>query len=117
MMQICEDTEELEIFDTNVIQDLITFKWKIYGLQHHLWGLIMHFLYTFMIIIYVIEVYQKPQNDYTGVYTLLLLLGIVYPLQYETRQLFHVGLTEYLININNYMDFLYIWGSIANVVL
>lgn len=44
-------------------------------------------------------------------------LGLIYPIQYEMRQLWLMGITNYASDVNNYTDFLYIWGSIANVVI
>ena len=44
-------------------------------------------------------------------------IGLIYPMYYETTQLRIIGSLNYLTDINNYMDMLYIWGSIANVFL
>jgi len=44
-------------------------------------------------------------------------LGLLYPMYYELKQLFVIGWDEYLADVNNYTDMLYIWGSIANIFL
>ena len=53
LMTICGDTEELEVFETDALQQVIQFKWDKYGKNHHLLGCIMHLFYTLIIIIYV----------------------------------------------------------------
>jgi hypothetical protein len=45
-----------------------------------------------------------------------LLLGILYPLIYETLQMYKAGF-EYLTDLGNYIDLLYIWGSVAMSIL
>lgn len=62
-MEILKDTEELDIFNTEVIQELIHYKWMTYGRSHHMMGLGMHFVYTFTLTLYVNEVYLAPEND------------------------------------------------------
>lgn len=116
LMQLCEETEELEMFETATIQDIIDFKWKQYGRSHHYLGMAMHMLYTLMIIIYVSEAYiHEPRNQ--QLYTLLLAIGTIYPAYYDFKQLCKLGLTTYFSDLGNYSDCLYIWGSIVNVFL
>lgn len=116
MMSYFTDTDELEIFDTDVIHDIIEYKWKVYGMAHHMMGLTMHFVYTFTLIIYVNEVYLR-ENTNLWVYTIMLCLGVIYPMWYESKQLTRIGWSKYLQDANNYTDFFYIWGSIANLFL
>ena len=80
-------------------------------------GLTMHFVYTFILTIYVNEVYLIYDNQNQIIYTIMLSVGLVYPMYYESKQLRIIGSANYLTDINNYMDMLYIWGSIANVFL
>jgi hypothetical protein len=84
-MEICKDTEELEMFDTEVIQDMIEFKWLSFGRAHHMMGLTMHFVYTFTLTIYVNEVYLAFDDHNQHIYTVLLGLALLYPIQYETK--------------------------------
>ena len=53
LMQLCGETEELEIFETDAMQQVIQFKWDKYGRNHHLLGCVMHLFYTFILIVYV----------------------------------------------------------------
>jgi hypothetical protein len=84
-MRLLKDTEELEMFDTEVIQEIIEYKWMTYGRSHHMMGLAMHFVYTFTLTLYVNEVYLVPDNEYTGMYTVMLGLGLLYPMSYELK--------------------------------
>lgn len=115
-MELCRNTEELQIFQTEAMRDIIDFKWKMYGRRHHFLGMAMHMFYTLMITIYVHEAYMRePQHQ--SIYTILLAIGIIYPAYYDFLQLYKVGLTVYFSDVTNYSDCLYIWGSIINVVL
>jgi hypothetical protein len=52
-MSLCGETEELPIFETDAMQQVIQFKWDKYGRNHHLLGCVMHLFYTFILIVYV----------------------------------------------------------------
>lgn len=43
----------------------------------------------------------------------LMLANILYPAIYEALQMYYCGFTNYISDIGNYIDLLYIWGSIA----
>ena len=63
-MALCSETEELEVFETDALKDIIDFKWRMYGRKHHFLGMAMHMLYTAMINIYVSEAYcHEPRNQ------------------------------------------------------
>jgi hypothetical protein len=84
LMELCADTEELEIFETDAIKDIIDFKWRVYGRSHHFLGMTMHMLYSLMINIYVSEAYiHEPRNQ--QIYTILLLIGTIYPAYYDFK--------------------------------
>lgn len=116
LMGLCAETEELEIFEPDPFKDIIDFKWNMYGRKHHLFGMYMHLLYTTMLNIYVSTAYiHEPTNQ--QLYTILLAIGVIYPAYYDFKQLFKVGIEEYLSDLGNYSDMIYIWGSIVNVFL
>ena len=115
-MELCEETDELEMFEAEAMKDVIEFKWTMYGRKHHFLGMAMHMFYTLMIAIYVREAYMREPH-HQSIYTLLLAMGIVYPAYYDFLQLYRVGLTGYFSNPTNYSDCLYIWGSLINVFL
>jgi hypothetical protein len=63
LMGLCGDTEELEIFETDALQQVIQFKWDKYGRNHHLLGCLMHMFYTLILIIYVKNSYLVENED------------------------------------------------------
>jgi len=71
----------------------------------------------FTLIIFIEKVYIR--NDHNGlmVYQILMCLGIIYPFWYDTMQLYRSGFREYFTDVSNYLDILYIYGGIANVIL
>ena len=56
-------------------------------------------------------------TESTRPYQILLIVAIIYPFWYETTQMFKSGVCQYLSEIPNYLDMLYIYGGIANVIL
>ena len=44
-------------------------------------------------------------------------MGILYPAIYDFKQLLINGIADYLSDLKNIADFIYIYGSIANVVI
>jgi len=53
LMTLCAETEEIEIFQTDALCQLIEFKWVCYGRGHHFFGCMMHLFYTAVFIVYV----------------------------------------------------------------
>ena len=81
-------------------------------------GIVMHLLYTMILVIYVIEFYipnvEGTDKEWGSI---LLILGILYPLYYEIFQLWKYGIVDYFSSLQNYSDIVYIWGSVANFFL
>ena len=46
-------------------------------------------------------------------YSIVLLVGILYPMIYEIIQMFKIGLEDYFTDLGNYADLVYIFGSVA----
>ena len=46
-------------------------------------------------------------------YNIILLVGVAYPCIYEFLQMFKGGLVDYFSDTGNYIDLIYIWGSIG----
>ena len=121
------------MFESEALQDLIKFKWDSYGQNFHLFGCLIHIIYIIILFVYTDMVYVQgdgkactQENDSDGnpvstcenvtetrKFAFVLLAGIAYPLIYETVQMFKQGLFEYLSELGNYVDLLYIWGSVA----
>ena len=82
---LSEQEEELEIFETVSIQQLIQFKWEMYARRHHLLGCIMHLVYVQCLINYTNLVYilNEGSKDDQVLYAYLLAGGIFYPAIYD----------------------------------
>ena len=116
IMDLVSNSDELDIFHTDALLQVIDFKWNLYGRKHHLLGCFTHFFYVFSIINYVNQAYMKHGEPKLGL-MISLGLGILYPALYDFGQVIKEGLGEYLSNTDNYIDMLYIWGSILNIIL
>ena len=117
-MALAAETEEMTIFNTESFNILIQYKWEQYGQKHHVFGSVMHFIYVIIIIIYVNNIYlyelKDPKQHYY--FSMLLLAGIFYPWMYDLVQLCKDGPKAYFSDPWNYVDFFYIYGSLANIV-
>lgn len=90
-MQYLSETEELELFETRPIMELIEYKWDRFAYKFHSFGCIMHIIYMLTLTIYIEQIYCKPQPlDHQEMmpYNIILALGILYPLIYDNIQLF-----------------------------
>lgn len=95
-MELLSDTEEVCMFTSKSIQNLIQYKWNEYGAAHYNMGIVMHLMYTFILIIYVNEFYIPDLNGLDREWgPVLLIIGILYPLYYEIFQLCKQGITDY----------------------
>lgn len=94
LMGLLNGTEELEIFDTKSVQELIEFKWDSYALTHHLIGCFLHFFYLIILMIYINIIYIKNTGtpDEKKAYVALLAVGVLYPQYYNIARIFKQGL-------------------------
>lgn len=81
MMGLLKDSDELEMFDSKSIIELIEFKWTAYCFEHHAIGCILHMFYLAILIIYVNIIYIKNTgtDSEKAIYVILLAIGIAYP--------------------------------------
>jgi len=56
-MEICGDTEELELFESKTLIDYLEFKWSSYSSKIHKVGLTSHIIYLITFSLYVNECY------------------------------------------------------------
>jgi hypothetical protein len=54
-----------------------------------------------------------PQEPVDNPYNIVLLIGVAYPALYELMQMFKGGFIDYFADTGNYIDLVYIWGSIG----
>ena len=52
-MEVLGETEDTDIFYSNVVQDFIEFNWDAYAKHTHMLGAFIHFVYTIFLLIYV----------------------------------------------------------------
>ena len=113
----CIESDELKIFNSENFQQVIMFKWKQYAKSLHLRGCFFHFFYMITLCLYINKVYIDAEQESMRVYQILLIVAIVYPFWYETTQMCRMGVSVYLSELGNYLDLLYIYGGITNVIL
>lgn len=58
-MGLVNSTEELEIYSTDTLQQVIQFKWEEYARGHHMVGCFFHFFYMVICILYINIIYIK----------------------------------------------------------
>ena len=79
------DSDQLEIFDCETLQELIEFKWNEFGMPLHLFGIIIHFCYIVILFLYTNLIYLQglEEGNVHNPYSIYLLAGIIYPALYE----------------------------------
>ena len=114
-MGLLNGTDELDIFDTIAVQELISFKWDSYALTHHLVGCFFHFFYLAILIIYINIIYIKDTGTVEDkiTYVILLAIGIIYPLSYNIARIYNQGFA-FFGDISNWLDFLFAACSTVN---
>ena len=86
-------------------------------------GWLNHGFYTILLTVYVKLVYLDDVESLTRVrpirntLTVLLSLGIVYPIWYECSQIYGLGMRAYLSNMSEILDMVYIWACMANIIM
>lgn len=63
LMSLAEETDEMTIFDTPAICDIIEYRWDTYANSFHLKGLFMNVLYIIAFILYVKEGYIHADGE------------------------------------------------------
>ena len=102
-MDMIGDSEEIKIFETKVIKDLISFKWSRYAKNKHYLAGFIHTVYAITFCIYTSEIYLE--NEYENKTTFLWLMSIClfYAFIYDFAQLYQSG-CDYFLDIWNYVD-------------
>ena len=96
LLDICNESGELEIFESTNLQNIIKFKWTTFAYRLHLRGCLFHLFYVLILILYVDKVYiqndleEKGKND-KRFYSIMIISGIIYPSIYEFVQQYKIG--------------------------
>lgn len=83
LMNMCQNSEELELFESQAIQDVIDFKWNTFAYKIHMVGCFFHFWYMTILIIYINAIYIKNVSANDKIFQILLIFGIIYPMWYD----------------------------------
>jgi len=59
LVSVFNDTEELEIFELDLIKEIIQFKWDLYGMSLHLFGFMVHLVYTIILNVFIMQCYSR----------------------------------------------------------
>jgi len=119
LMGICNESDELEIYETQAIQQLIQFKWDTYAYNHHIIGVTFHGFHMLSLIVYINISYILNYNQdpkFQRWFVIPILVSLIYPSYYEFKQVFRDG-WGYFDDVQNWFDVLYIVISIANIVV
>lgn len=97
-MNMCSDSDEIEMFQSEYLQDLIDFKWNAFASGFHKIGMFIHITYLVAIFIYVTDeyIYRKDEalefDNLRLVLSIVILCTVVYPLVYESLQMCRFGM-------------------------
>ena len=100
MMMLIANSDEVAIFKTEPIVDMINYQWGVTGFNFHLVGFVNFFLYMLMLIVYIVQIYindrlyefeslasriklRKGSNNVA----LVLVFGLIYPSIYLVFQI------------------------------
>lgn len=100
MGSIC-DSDELAIFNTDLVKDLIDYKWKNFAQLRHMIAALIHITYVICLIIYINKIFLESEADWEEIegsdemlrispppdefWLCILGLCLLYPLYYDMR--------------------------------
>ena len=122
-MPAIADSDQLAIFNCDVVRDCIDYKWQKFARIVHVRGLIFHTLYIINLSMYIRAEYLKqtvaervPHKGLLGGIAVCL----IYPLLYDGTQLVKQGWQVYFFSESsfwNYIDMLHIVLGYLNIFL
>ena len=123
LMGLFNESDELSIYETDLIKELITYKWNTYAFGHHIKGCMFHLYHMLTLIIYIDVAYIKNIRGDDGTYhvrtfcNFIIFTGLVYPVFYEAKQLYRVGFVSYFTDLSNFVDITYIIAAASNILI
>ena len=87
------ESDELEIFETDLVIDLVDFRWEKFARKTHIRGLVVHITYILTLTMYIRSTYLGSSVDLvpsTG-YLYAIGLCLLYPLIYDGTQFLKQG--------------------------
>lgn len=83
LIQSVGETEELTVFDSKALLDLIDFKWNVYAKYVHQVGLFSHLSYVIVFIIFVNTFYVTASASFKSPILYMLGICLIYPAIYD----------------------------------
>ena len=95
LLAICTDSNELSMFESETLKDLIEFKWNAFAWNWHLFGCVIHLAYIVILFLYTDLIYiqgtgastkedtKEGEDKEMNSYSIILLVGVIYPACYE----------------------------------
>lgn len=114
LMDMFGDSEQLKIFETKVIKDLIFFKWSRYAKIIHYMAGFVHLIYGITFCVYTSEIYLENEYQNKAAWLWLMSICISCAFVYDFTQFYQSG-TDYFLDKWNYVDQLHIWVGYLNV--
>lgn len=128
LMQVLSQTNELDIFSTDLVADIIDYKWKSYAYKIHSMAFIVHLSYVIVLIYYCNKYYLNKSgslyfNEATGLeeqrpnisFQVYQGICLVIPLIFEFYKLKQMGSLEYFASSRNYLDISHIFFGFVNI--
>jgi|APSaa5957512535_1039671.scaffolds.fasta_scaffold257831_1 hypothetical protein len=88
VMGMIYNSNQIEIFECDIIKDLIKYKWEKLGNKHHMIACLSYIIYlgTFISHVYFVYIHNRDEEFY---FVFGLAIGVAYPLFYEIVQLYN----------------------------
>jgi hypothetical protein len=74
-------------------------------------------VYVAATIVYITETYLKGETENLATYTIILGVGLINPVIYDVIQMVHMGPIAYFTSIGKWIDFIFIYCGLVNVIL
>lgn len=120
MHAIC-NSDELAIFRSDLIIDLVDFRWNNVAKTVHKIGFTFHLCYIFMLTLYIRDTYLGKYADDIPIpstfYLFIIGLLLIYPAAYDGTQLIKEGPNNYFRGLWNWIDMFHIFGGYANIYI
>lgn len=82
---MCAQSDELSIFKSKAVQELIKFKWEQTAFNFHMFGCVVHLVYMAVLFFYIDMAYidHPKEEKLNSSIVYILLIFQIYPAAYE----------------------------------
>ena len=117
LLELMSETEELDIFNSKVVQDFFEFQWNSYAKSLHYFGAFIHLMYLIFFSVYSNLIFIHRNFESRPILCWAMLITLIYPMTYDMLQLKKQGPTEYFKDKWNYLDQGHIWFGVTNIII